>query len=250
MDSSNLIETFESRRDEQDLFYKHRLNSADQLDCVFVEFEGPRELWAKGGVDNVCMFDTQHGTSSYDMKTGLFVTIDESGKTKILALSVLKSEDKPSFIWIFTMFALCFGSLPQVIFTDSDSAMFWALLECWPTVLHFMCIFHLWKNFFEHLRPLFIHHPTEWQVLARKFWKIAKDSDISARETFTAAFDDLVLYVVENTPDTPARVLVLAWLSELRERHGRWAAAWKWTVLTLGAHSTGPSEAVHSAVRN
>ena len=195
------------------------------------------------------MYDTQHGTSTYDLKTGLFVTIDENGKTKILALSVLKSEDKPSFIWVFMMFAMCFGSLPRIIFTDSDPAMFWALLECWPTVYHFICIFHLWKNFFKHLRPLFVHHPTEWLVLARKFWKIAKDSDSGARETFAFEFDDLVAYVVEHTSDTPARVLVLSWLSELRQRHERWAAAWTWTKLTLGAHSTGRSEAVHLAVR-
>jgi len=72
---------------------------------------------------NVVIFDTTHGTNRYGLKLGLFVTVGSDLRTKIIALSLVSSEDIPSFQWVFQKFIRHFKLPPTVVFTDSDAAM-------------------------------------------------------------------------------------------------------------------------------
>jgi transposase-like protein len=82
--------------------------------------------------------------------------VDETGKTQVLAVSVLLHEDTESFSWIFGCFSEAFQSQPVAAFTDSDAAMAAAIQEAWPNTVHLLCTFHLFKNFHEHIRQHFL----------------------------------------------------------------------------------------------
>ena len=85
--------------------------------------------------------------------------------------------DEESFRWGFNVFKKNLGESPSIIFTDSDSAMKAAIAAEWPEAIHRLCIFHLFKNFYEHCRKVFAGRELEWSNIARRWWRLCKKSD-------------------------------------------------------------------------
>jgi hypothetical protein len=66
--------------------------------------------------------------------------------------------------------------------------------------VHLLCTFHIWKNFWKHIKPLFGDKKTaEWNEAAKRYWKICKNSDESAMTSFAKDFDDLVNYIIQHS---------------------------------------------------
>jgi hypothetical protein len=92
-------------------------------------------------------------------------------------------------------FEECYGSRPDVIFTDSDPAMAAAIALLWDTTTHLLCTWHLFKNFYENIHPLFSGKAELWHKLAGMWWKLCKDSDVSAQETFGASWAAITEFI-------------------------------------------------------
>ena len=112
--------------------------------------------------------------------------MDITGKTRILGGSLVRVEDAESFKWLFSRFLEAFVEKPAIIFTDGDAAMKHAIAEIFVGTMHLLCIFHLWKNFYEHVHHLFARDPDGWRTIASWWWSIAKRSD----KTSISAFED------------------------------------------------------------
>ena len=210
----------------------------------------------------VVVFDTKHGTQRYGLKLGLLVTRDHNGMTRILAVSLVTSEDIPPFSWVFEEFEKAFGAPPLVLFTDSDGAMASAIEAKWLTTTHLLCTWHLWKNFYEHIHHLFMPgKAAEWRVLAGMWWKLCKNSDESAQETFDSDWGAIVTYIEANAvpsvankipsakkPEETEMMKQKAWLATMAKRKEMWAACFTWAFCTYGIHSTQCIEAIHSAI--
>jgi hypothetical protein len=157
-----------------------------------------------------------------------------------------------SFAWVFRAFQRAFGSSPTVIYTDSDAAMAGAIFLVWPTsTTHLLCVYHIWKNFYTHIKPLCVPGGGGFQKAAGFFWCLAKASDESSIDTFDAEWGTLVDFV---TAECVGRAGVktaenaLAWLSRLYEKRKQFAARWVSTHRTLCMFSTQRAEAMHSAI--
>jgi len=198
----------------------------------------------------IVLYDTKHGTNRYGFKIGMFVSLDGNGKTQVLAGSVVRCEDTPSFSWVFKSFKLKFGSCPKIVFTDSDPAMAAAILETWPESPHLLCTFHLFKNFYEHVHPLFNQKTKEWSVICNMWWFCCKNSDLSCCISFDESFDKIVSFVSEHgsNGNPMKKELVIQWLEGLKERKKQWAACYTYNYCTLGVHSTVRSEAINSVI--
>jgi hypothetical protein len=85
------------------------------------------------------------------MGLGCFLSLDVESNIHLLASSLLKSEDKGTYEWIFSKFSSFFGAAPIVIITDGDTTMADALKKVWPSTVHLLCTWHLYKNFHEHI---------------------------------------------------------------------------------------------------
>ena len=115
--------------------------------------------------------------------------VDFNGKTRILAVSLIKNQDQSSFEWVFKNFLVAFKTHPSVMFTDSDAAMKAAIAEVFLQTIHLLCIFHIWKNFYAHVMPLIRYAIMEdRQRLNKTFWRLAKDSDDAMTKTFDVEF--------------------------------------------------------------
>ena len=80
---------------------------------------------------------------------------------------------------------MAFKTHPTFMFTDSDAAMKAAIAEVFLQIIHLLCIFHIWKNFYAHIMP-FIRYANmeDRQRLNKTFWRLAKDSDDAMTKTF------------------------------------------------------------------
>jgi sentrin-specific protease 1 len=143
-------EWLQKRFDELGLPYSYTEDADGVLERVFYVEEEALEHWKRG--TKVVFFDTTHSTNNYDLKLGLFVSMDWHGRTTLLAVTLLRHEDAKSFHWVFSKFADSIG-MPDIIFTDGDAAMGRAL-QPFETV-HLLCIYHIGLNFKHHVDRLF-----------------------------------------------------------------------------------------------
>ena len=129
------------------------------MDRCFIQLDGSTEEWALGGSENVLLFDPTHGTNRHRLKLAAFVTVAPSGQTVILAICLLEHEDEVTFEWLFNCFQRVFRVPPLAFFTDGDVAMDQAFQKmkagAWTSTVHLLCVYHLSKNVFQHLHPLF-----------------------------------------------------------------------------------------------
>ena len=80
IDFEGIMEHLDSRRDLDGLerFADYALGT-NTLSRLFVELEGGKQDWAKGGEDNVILFDPTFGTNVYRIKLCLITTLCSSG---------------------------------------------------------------------------------------------------------------------------------------------------------------------------
>ena len=251
LDCTNLQKHLQQRYENyNDLQFDIDTNSDGTPEKVFFVMKGGKQLWNEDGSAKVILYDTKHGTNRYGMKIGCFTTIDNCGRTQVAGATILSTEDEDHFAWGFAKFQEMFGSAPNVIFTDSDPAMALALAAVWPETVHLLCTFHIWKNFWQHIHPLFVGDNAAWRKVADMWWRLCKTSDESGRETFDDRFDELVKFITDTA--TVAEKCItnqLKWLQTLKDRKRQWAACYTWQHCTRGIHSTQRAEAIHSAIK-
>ena len=248
LDCTNLAKHLRERLESNpDLEYELYLDHDGNLQRIFFVLEGGKEIWkrCKGAV---LMYDTKHGTNRYGLKLGNFVTIDENGKTRVIASSFVLNEDVESFSWAFQCFADVFQVFPVVFFTDGDTSMAQATTTIWPTSVHLLCTFHMWKNVYQHMSPLFSDR-THWKVFTDMWWRLCKNSDIGERAHFSDKFNAMVAFTRQHSSASKEKVdMQIQWLDTLASRKHKWAACFTWEHRTYGIHSTQRAEAMHSAI--
>jgi hypothetical protein len=159
------------------------------------------------------------------------------------------------FKWAFERFHEAFRVRPGVFFTDGDQWMIAALEELsvpggiWEGMLHFYCVFHLWKNMFKHVSPLYVGQKENWREVATNFWRVTKETDERSVLDFQKDWSDMIS-LVKKTATKGANVdKAVAWLEGLGKIAQKWVARYTWATLTYGIHSTQRAEAIHSAIK-
>ena len=248
LDCTYLVKHLKERLEEdEELEYDVQYGDDGAPETVFLVIKGGQEVWSN--IDSqVILYDTKHGTNRYGMKLGCFVSIDSTGRTRILAASFVSAEDAESFTWAFHKFLERFGR-PRVLFTDSDPAMALAQKNVWPLTTHLLCTFHIWKNFWQHIHPLFLTNDAAWREVAGMWWKLCKLSDVSEQVTFDDKFDKLVELISRTATVSEDKIRDRdEWLQSLKLRKKQWAACYTSKHFTAGIASTARAEAMHSAI--
>ena len=201
-----------------------------RTDRIFFVLDGAEEEYAKCKEHNVVMYDTSFGTNSFGMPLGCFTTVSETGQTVILAVSLLRSEKEYMFQWAFEKFHEAFRVRPGSFFTDGDLSMIKALKNLcapggiWEGTLHFYCVFHLWKNMYKNVSPLFVGLKEKWREVATEFWRITKDSDERRIMEFQNEWKALMKLVDESASKGANVKAGLAWLEKWGGMAEQWAA--------------------------
>jgi hypothetical protein len=130
----------------------------------------------------------------------------------------------------------------------------------WHGTLHFLCVFHISKNFAKKLKPLFARSE-HWHKVNSLFWKIAKQSYSQSVDTWAEDWAALVAMVEshargsdrsvldQNGEKKDKRALALEWLRSLEEQRTQWAARYVFATCTFGIHLTQRSESINAVLK-
>jgi len=255
LDAKGFLESLHAR--EKELGLRCEINTDEQgcLSRAFAELPGGFDLWACGGDTNVLLFDPTHGTNRYKFKLAAFVTVSPSGHSQVIAYAILVHEDEQSFEWAWRVFAEVFKVKPLAVFTDSDVAQKQAFAavssveQPWEGTRHFLCIFHLSKNVYEHLHGLYVGKKKDWAIVINQFWIIAKDSDERSRSDFETTWNHFRKLVEDTANETERKAHELDWLDGLGRTSTQWAACFVWAICTWTVHSTQRSESINAAMK-
>jgi hypothetical protein len=197
-DVNNLLQLLEKwfQSDQSRKYYSGH-DKGCHLNKLFVCLDKEHTIW-NGMGKKVVLFDTKYRNNKYAMALGCFVTIDAYGNTQVLAASLLASESKEMFSWVFEKFKCCFGSVPSVIITDGDATMAESIVEVWPQCTHLLCTWHLYKNLFEHIHCFFINNNEGWRKLNSMWWRICKRSDVGGKGTFSQEWSDIKVFITSQ----------------------------------------------------
>ena len=249
-DMADMVDYLGARRHRTGCKYFCQLKDNGEPRRIWVELNNAFTEWACTD-DNVLLFDPTWGTNRYGMKLCCFTTVAPTGQTVILAFAILASECNDDIFWAFRCFSEIFKKDPASIWTDDAGAICLAIekmkeVGLWQNTYHFLCIYHLSKNFFKHVKP---HFPDveKWHYVNSWFWVFAKCSE----EDFPIQSEWLafITYVEqhgagEKLPDC------IKWLNSLFGRREQWMAHYTWNVVTWGIHSTQRAESIHSAIKS
>lgn len=190
----------------------------------------------------------QHGTNKHGLKMMLWVTVDGTGSTKILACSLMLDESAESCAWSCQCFLDAFRVAPYVIFSDSAPQLETAIASVFPESKHLYCIWHLSNNMVTNLKAACGADNALWQRVCSRWWRIAKQTDTSSRLTWEAEWAELGALLDESTVTGKSMNTARAWLAKMAKKRESWAYRYTWGLRTLGLHSTQRIEAVHSAI--
>ena len=212
------------------------------------------------------IYDNTFNTSSYDLKLGVFSTVDNSGRSRIVACALLRSEDTDSFVWVMQCFLVCLGFAPNVILTDGDIALCSAIARVFPYSTHLLCIWHLARNVVKDTKGCFGATTrgvanAAWRRFYNAFWSIVLKTD----ERSIDSFDDewvAMLALLEETAtaseDVIQRAIEYLGGDELDDEGShsiwdlrtKWAYRFTWSVFTFGANSTQCGEGVFALIKS
>ena len=247
-DLTGMVETLKARESEANTGYELRCDQKGIATHIFVQLDNAMQDWANCE-NNVLLFDPTWGTQRSGMKLCCFTTVSASGQTVVLAFTVVQDETADSMLWSFRSFARHFKRPPAVVFTDDAASIAIALTSMkdsmWSETKHFLCTFHLAKNFCKHVRPV-IRDAADYHKLNSWFWHFAKYSD----RRFDPGLewtDFMTHFTAKANGSTQGDVQL--WLENLWTKRSQWMAVLTWGTATWGVHSTQRAEAVHSALK-
>ena len=203
------------------------------------------------------LFDATHGTNGMRLKLAPFVTISKHGQSVILAFVLIDTESIEDVEWALRSFHEVFKTAPSVFMTDSAGsiAIAFARLQesgIWRLTVHLLCVFHLSKNFFDHISKVVKDRPS-FHSLTNTFWNLAKESDLNSVDTWDEEWGAFVQKFTDSAGSTcsDAYGKALLWLKALGERNKAKKFAYRFTCqyTTFLMHATVRSEAINKAVK-
>ncbi|XP_021757666.1 protein FAR1-RELATED SEQUENCE 11-like isoform X2 [Chenopodium quinoa] len=145
-DSKSLLEYMKSTNEENNKFqYAYTVDGERRLENIFWCSAESFDWYQKYG--DVVVFDTTYKVNAYDMPCGIFVGVDNHGRTILFGCALLRNETTSTFSWLMKTFVRIMKSAPKTIITDQDPWMSKAIENEMPTTKHSYCIWHITSKF-------------------------------------------------------------------------------------------------------
>ena len=156
-DANHLMCVLEARcGNEQDFFYKFKLDADDYLTCFFWRDTQMKCDYMLFG--DLVVFDTTYRTNRYEMICAPFVCMNHHAKNVMVGCGFLMNEKIESFVWLFETFFEAMGNVQlKTMMTDQAFSMGSAIEKVFPLAKHRLCTWHILENSkknIDHLRVL------------------------------------------------------------------------------------------------
>ncbi|KAL6195974.1 hypothetical protein ACLB2K_031591 [Fragaria x ananassa] len=102
---------------------------------------------------DVLIFDSIYKTNVYNMPLVLFVGTNNHRGSIIFGAALISDETEETYTWLLRRFLESMnGKMLKAVLTDSDKAMHKAIQTMMLEARHCLCIWHIGKNAFTHLK--------------------------------------------------------------------------------------------------
>ncbi|XP_071729218.1 protein FAR1-RELATED SEQUENCE 11-like [Rutidosis leptorrhynchoides] len=145
-DARDLLEYCQKSRRENSRFqYAFTVDDENKLENIFWSLAHCFDWYQSFG--DVVVFDTTYKVNSYEMPFGIFVGIDNNGRTILFGCALLRNETTKTFEWLMKIFVLHMTKAPKTILTDQDKCIIEAISKEMPSTKHAFCIWHITNKF-------------------------------------------------------------------------------------------------------
>ncbi|KAL6138512.1 hypothetical protein ACLB2K_063794 [Fragaria x ananassa] len=101
---------------------------------------------------DVLIFDNTYKTNVYNRPLVLFVGTNNYRGSIIFDAALISNKTEETYTWLLHTFLDSNGKMPKAVLTDSDEAMRKVIETVMPEARHRLCIWHIGKNAFTHLK--------------------------------------------------------------------------------------------------
>ncbi|XP_058188771.1 protein FAR1-RELATED SEQUENCE 11-like isoform X2 [Rhododendron vialii] len=145
-DAMDLLHHCKVAKEENSKFqYAFTVDEERKLEHIFWSHALSFDWYQKFG--DVVVFDTTYKVNAYQMPFGIFVGINNHGKTILFGCALLRNETTSAFRWLFKTFTALMKKQPKTILTDQDPWITQAIAKEFPTTKHSFCIWHITSKF-------------------------------------------------------------------------------------------------------
>ncbi|KAI8543312.1 hypothetical protein RHMOL_Rhmol08G0206900 [Rhododendron molle] len=126
---------------------------------------------------DVVVFDTTYKVNAYDMPFGIFVGVNNHGKTVLFGCALLRNETTNAFRWLMKTFTCLMKKPPKTILTDQDPWMTEAISKELPFTKHAFCIWHITAKFSGWFTTILRNQYSNWCMDFYKLYKLDSCDD-------------------------------------------------------------------------
>ena len=127
-------------------------------------------------------FDNTFGTNGQGYKVGLVTGITRFRRGYVKAVTFMDEESVENFELVLRVLLLILGK-PNALFTDGCPKILAAIVlvfgMLFASTCHFLCVWHISNNIYEHIRPLFgavvRGAKASGSVASRKWWAFNRE---------------------------------------------------------------------------
>nr|XP_043616018.1 protein FAR1-RELATED SEQUENCE 11-like [Erigeron canadensis] len=191
-DAMKLMEYMETIKEQNSRFQcAYNKDKKRRLENLFWCHSHSLEWFEKYG--DVVVFDTTYKVNAYDMPCGIFVGVNNHGKTVLFGNALLRKETIDTFRWLMKTSVTIMEKMPKTIITDQDLWMSEAIADEMPTTKHSYCIWHITSRFSCWFSALL---RTKYQRWCGDFYKLYKMTSIEEFEDNWSLIDIAVQEII------------------------------------------------------
>ncbi|XP_074288924.1 protein FAR1-RELATED SEQUENCE 11-like [Silene latifolia] len=132
-------------------------------------------------------FDTTYRVNSYDMPFGIFIRIDNHGRTILFGCALLRNERTDTFRWLMKTFLTIMKKSPKTIITDQDPWMTEAMKLEMKYTKHAFCIWHITSKFSGWFTALLRAQYSHWCAEFYRIYKLDNIDDFEREWSLTVS---------------------------------------------------------------
>ncbi|KAF7812754.1 protein FAR1-RELATED SEQUENCE 11-like isoform X1 [Senna tora] len=150
----------DAKKDDAKFKYSYTMDNEGKLQHIFWSPSPCFDWYTKYG--DVVVFDTTYKVNAYEMPFGVFVGINNHGKTIVFGCALLRNETTAAFSWLMKIFVSLMKKPPKTILTDQDPWMTEAISKEMPFTKHSFCIWHITSKFSGWFNALLREKYSKW----------------------------------------------------------------------------------------
>ncbi|XP_074315207.1 protein FAR1-RELATED SEQUENCE 11-like [Silene latifolia] len=194
-DAMDLLEICKSAKTENPNFqFDFTIDNENMLENIFWSPAHCFDLYQDYG--DSTGFDTTYRVNLYDMIFGIFIGIDNHGRTILFGCALLRKESKATFCWLMKTFVTLMKKPPLTIITDQDPWMSEAISIEMPFTKHAYCIWHITSKFSSWFTTLLRNQYSHW---CSDFYRLYKLDNIDDFEQEWPLMIDLAVEDIGQT---------------------------------------------------